>query len=214
MKQIVRPVDEVLREDPSAANKISWKSNIHLVSPVQAHMVSLTNPEFGKLDHVFVCTEDGTPLYDRYVIRQVPGTIIVPYDDQFRVALMDQYRPGHQNPFTSLPMGFTKLTEKDQREAGVRELREELGIEVLVSTLVDLGPSNLDPPSHLSFDRVYEVHCTIPEETRDGHEGIVRVKPYGFKEIIASRKAGKLTDGLTNSAILMYGTQHPEFFQT
>ncbi len=214
MKQIIRPINEVLREDPSTASKIFWKSDIHVVSPVQAHLLSLTNPKFGKVDHMFVCTENGTPLYDRYVVTQNPGVIIVPYDEQFRVGLMEQYRPGHETPFTSLPMGFAKLIEQDQRKAAVRELRQEFGIEVDLNSLVVLGPNNLDPGSHQSFDDVFAVRCVIPEQNMAGHEGIVRVRPYGFGEISQLRKAGRLTDGLTNSAILMYGTEHPEFFQT
>jgi len=214
MKQIIRPVDEVLRENPGATDKIFWKTDVTLISPTVAHLISLTNPKFGKVDHVFVCTEDGTPLYDRYVVTQNPGVIIVPYDEQFRVGLMEQYRPGHETSFTSLPMGFAKLTEQDQREAAVRELRQEFGIEVDLDSLVDLGQNNLDPGSHQSFDTIYEVRCTIPQQEMDGHEGIVRVNPYGMQEIAELRRNGKLTDGLTNSALFMYATNHPEFFRT
>ena len=214
MKEILVPVDESLRTHPEGIHKIHWRTKVFLTSPSQASLITLDNPRFGKVEHMMVCKPDGTPLYDRYVVTQNPGVIIVPYDEQFRVGLMEQYRPGHETSFTSLPMGFAKLTEQDQREAAVRELRQEFGIEVDLDSLVDLGQNNLDPGSHQSFDTIYEVRCTIPQQEMDGHEGIVRVNPYGMQEIAELRRNGKLTDGLTNSALFMYATNHPEFFRT
>ena len=124
----VKPLEKVLEEHPEF--KAQWNSNPN---------GGMKNPRFGSVDHVVVCREDETPIFDQYSITEQPGAVIVPWDDyagMIRVGLITQERFIPGKIYIQAPMGFARANETELK-ASYRELLEETGLSA--DELVVLG---------------------------------------------------------------------------
>jgi len=178
----------------------------------------MENPKFGSLSHIVVCKDDGTPIYDQYMIEEQPGSIVVPYDKKdgiTRVGLVTQERPVPKREYAELPRGFGREDETALQTA-YRELLEETGLRVSKEGVRLLGRININssfyktdvPIIAIGFENLDEMGN--PEGDKFA-EKLIKAAPYDhdqIKDLIASEK---LECAMTQAALFRFMVYKPEF---
>lgn len=208
----VKPLEKVLQTHPDF--KPNWKNDLY---------GGLENPKFGKLTHIVVCKEDGTPIFDQYMIEEKPGAVIVPYDKHkgtIRVGMITEERfiPGKR--YVALPRGFGKDNESEL-EAAYRELFEETGLSngnLEDKAILVLGRNNPNTAFYKTDFPIVAAKFSRLEEIMNPKgdkfvEKIQKVRPYSFSEIRELEKTGQLECGITKAALFEFGCYMPEFYK-
>ena len=209
-KRFTRPLSEVLQEHPDFVP--------HWVSVGS----SFVNERYGSVDHVVVCSQDGKPLYDRFVNNDKPGTFVLPYDQTdsgiVRVGLTWQFREIHQADFLSVPGGFYNPGEESM-DAAERILAEDTRL--VLYEVEDLGISICSPVSYGTIDRILLARCSEIPEVEDvlvatETVNIKGLKPYSFEDLRRVQGAGdmKAANTIANGVLWRFGLAHPEFFRS
>lgn len=184
--------------------------------------VVLSNPKFGTIFHVAVCDNTGKPLYDQPVWSEPIGAVIVPVDEDGKIAFIENYRPAiPQNPAyvshppsisdlaqrgrfsLELPRGFSEPGE-DSKTTAKRETQEETNFTVIDT--VYLGQSNTNTTFYLNNTPVWLTHISRKRasDTPDMNERIKGVCFLELKKAIAYVHSGEIVCGVTKSALLHY----------
>lgn len=198
----VKSLEKVLAEKPDF--KRGWTGD------------GMANPKFGSVTPVVVCKETGEPIYDQYVIEEVPGSIIIPYDActrAIRVGLITSERHVPGKVVIEAPRGFGEKGETPLQTA-YRELFEETGLSADQNSVMVLGKINPNSAFYktsisvvaIRFNKLEEI--ANPGQNKD-IERIRKIKPYTFEDI---RKLN-LECGLTQAALFEFGCFKPEFYQ-
>ena len=202
----LRSIDDVLKEFPDFKSEWKIQENGDLLSKLA-----------GRLMHRVICDDNGKPLYDKYVIQERPGVIIIPYDIKdgvVRVGLIQEERPVAGEIYFQAPMGGIEEGENFV-DAARRELFEETGLQAVDYRVI--GESNHNPVFFTDKDPIVVACCDEIKERSDiekvGTENIIGIKPYTFKELIQLQHDNKLICGITKGALLEFGCYMPEFFK-
>jgi 8-oxo-dGTP pyrophosphatase MutT (NUDIX family) len=183
----------------------------------------LSNPKFGQIFHAVVRDETGKALYDQPVWAEPIGAIIIPITSEDKIAFVNNYRPasppegtyGTYPPSTQdlqmrgrfsleLPRGFAEPGESSM-DTAIRETQEETGYEVIEA--VCLGKSNSNTTFFLNDMPVWLVKVTRSSSltnTPDKHENIQGMRFLKLAEALELLKMGKISCGITKSALLHY----------
>lgn len=204
---IIRSLEEVLKTHPTF--KPGWEVKSY---------GCMENPEFGRLTHVVVCKNDGTPIYDQYMIEEQKGTIIIPYDDKegiIRVGLVTQERPIPGGEYFELPRGFGKEKET-ALETAYRELLEETGLRVLSEGIRYLGRININTSFYKTDISIIAIEFKNLDEMRDPKgdkfaEKLIKVAPYNYIQIRDLDAQEKLEDGITKAGLFRFILYKPNF---
>lgn len=137
-----------------------------------------------------------------YPYRDSNGVVVIPCRDG-RFGLLSIFRhPPRKESGGEFPRGFAE--DLSPAENGVKELREELGVQLSPDQLEYLG--EIQPDSGLSAGTV-QVFCAhisetaIPADNGEGIHGIRWVTPQEMAQEVAD---GTITDGITLAAYLKY----------
>lgn len=137
-----------------------------------------------------------------YPYRDSNGVVVIPCRDG-RFGLLSIFRhPPRKESGGEFPRGFAE--DLSPAENGVKELQEELGVQLSPDQLEYLG--EIQPDSGLSAGTV-QVFCahigetSIPADNGEGIHGIRWVTPQEMAQEIAD---GTITDGITLAAYLKY----------
>lgn len=137
-----------------------------------------------------------------YPYRDSNGVVVIPCRDG-RFGLLSIFRhPPRKESGGEFPRGFAE--NLSPAENGVKELREELGVQLSPDQLEYLG--EIQPDSGLSAGTV-QVFCAhisetaIPADNGEGIHGIRWVTPQEMAQEVAD---GTITDGITLAAYLKY----------
>lgn len=137
-----------------------------------------------------------------YPYRDSNGVVVIPCRDG-RFGLLSIFRhPPRKESGGEFPRGFAEGLSP--AENGVKELREELGVQLSPDQLEYLG--EIQPDSGLSAGTV-QVFCAhisetaIPADNGEGIHGIRWVTPQEMAQEVAD---GTITDGITLAAYLKY----------
>lgn len=137
-----------------------------------------------------------------YPYRDSNGVVVIPCRDG-RFGLLSIFRhPPRKESGGEFPRGFAE--DLSPAENGVKELREELGVQLSPDQLEYLG--EIQPNSGLSAGTV-QVFCAhisetaIPADNGEGIHGIRWVTPQEMAQEVAD---GTITDGITLAAYLKY----------
>jgi len=178
----------------------------------------LENPKFGRLSHIVVCKDDGTPIYDQYMIEEQPGSIVVPYDNNnevIRVGLVKQERPIPEREYTELPRGFGREDE-NALETAYRELLEETGLKASKDGVKVLGRINFNttfyktdvPVISIAFDNLDDMGN--PEGDKFA-ERFIKVAPHNFDQVKDLMAKEEIECGITQAALFRFASYKPEF---
>ncbi|MBN2142012.1 NUDIX domain-containing protein [Candidatus Woesearchaeota archaeon] len=185
----LRSIRDVLAEYP--AYRVEW--GFHGDVESQGH---------GCISHVVICTDSGKPLYDKYMIAENPGVIVVPYDVKsklIRVGLIMEERVIPGKEFLSVPRGSSEGNE-NLEETALRELLEETGLKAESIELISY--LNPNPAVYRTRTPVMAARITdlgfAGKASGDGFaESIMRVKAYTLGELRLLR----LECGITKAAL-------------
>lgn len=137
-----------------------------------------------------------------YPYQDSNGVVVIPCRDG-RFGLLSIFRhPPRKESGGEFPRGFAE--DLSPAENGVKELREELGVQLSPDQLEYLG--EIQPDSGLSAGTV-QVFCAhisetaIPADNGEGIHGIRWVTPQVMAQEVAD---GTITDGITLAAYLKY----------
>lgn len=155
-----------------------------------------------------VTGEDKT--YARIIYpHAVNGTVIVPwceYDGEVYFGIVNQYRHSiRAMAGGAFPRGFMEADTTDEENA-VRELCEELKITPeLIEAVEFLGNTRPDTGIISGKVSVYAAKLgSTAAKGNIGHEGIVSMEWIALDELKDKIRTGQITDGFTQSALLMY----------
>lgn len=152
--------------------------------------------------------EQGCYPYSRVIYPASGGTVILPRrrdgDGQWRLGLITGFRhPTRAFSGGELPRGF--MDAESEKLNVKKEAMEELGItEEQITDVQYLGQTV--PDSGLSNNKVglYLVDIEGQCAPQIGHEGIVGVGWLTEGELKEKLRTGAITDGFTQSAVLLY----------
>ena len=203
----VRLLEDVLKAHPDF--KPGW---------VERPYGGMENPKFGRLSHVVVCKDDGTPIYDQYMIEEQPGSIIVPYDEKdgiVRVGLVTQERPIPEREYAELPRGFGREDETALQTA-YRELLEETGLKVSGEDIRLLGRINVNSSFYKTDIPIVAIKFYSLDEMGNPEgdkfaERLVKASPYNYNQIKDLIAIEKLECAMTQSALFRFISYKPEF---
>lgn len=137
-----------------------------------------------------------------YPYRDSNGVVVIPCRDG-RFGLLSIFRhPPRKESGGEFPRGFAE--DLSPAENGVKELREELGVQLSPDQLEYLG--EIQPDSGLSAGTV-QVFCAHIGETAitaDNGEGIHGIRWVTPQEMAQEVADGTITDGITLAAYLKY----------
>ena len=209
---ITKPLRKVLEEHPEFKGKLGWSYD--------QYSGILENPQFGKVEQIVVCREDGTPIFDQYSITETPGSVILPYDNiksVIRVGLITQNRYVPGKDFLEAPRGFGEENEEKCLTA-YRELLEETGFVASEENISYLGKVNHNTAFYTTDIAVFSAQFGQLEEIINLNgdnlvEKITKIAPYSFRDLRKLQQEGRIECGITNSALFLFGCRFPEFYQ-
>lgn len=202
----VKTIEDVLKGDSNY--KPEWESLPY---------GGMENPKFGKVEHVVVCNENETPLYDQYIIHEKEGAVILPFERQsgiVRVGLITRNRHASGKNYVEVPRGFG-IGSETTYETAIRELFEETGLKAKGNIIVlgRINPNNAFyktdfPVAVVELDKIKAKSCP----STDPAEFINNIKAYRFSEIQKLQRDGLLECGITKAALFEFGCFMPEFY--
>ena len=203
----VRLLEDVLKKHPDF--KHGWAEKPY---------GGLENPRFGKLSHIVVCKDDGTPIYDQYMIEEQPGSIVVPYDNKdgiIRVGLVTQERPIPERVYTELPRGFGRENETALKTA-YRELLEETGLNTTKEGVKILGRINFNTTFYKTDAPVVAIAFENLDNMGDPQgdkfaEKLIKVAPYDYNQIKDLMAKEEIECGITQAALFRFVAHKPKF---
>jgi 8-oxo-dGTP pyrophosphatase MutT (NUDIX family) len=184
--------------------------------------IVFSNPKFGTIIHVAVCDHSGKPLYDQPIWSEPVGAVIVPVDEEGKIAFIENYRVtlpadgtcGLHPPSTvdleqrgrfslELPRGFSEPNESSE-ETAKRETKEETGCNVIDITC--LGTTNANTTFFLNNTPIWLANVTTSQQVinTDNQEQIKSVCFLELKEAMSRVRSGEIICGMTKSALLHY----------
>jgi len=178
---------------------------------------NMENPQFGKVERVVVCDEEGKPLYDQYRVQSNVGAIILPHDikdGKRRVGLVKIERHIPEQIGYEAPRGVKEYGESTLKAAR-REFLEETGLNPSeeVTLLGSINPNTSwyktnFPVVAIAFDDLNNMqgHST------KGRERITQATPFTYQEITGLIKKKELLCGLTKAALFEFGCFMPDFY--
>ena len=124
---------------------------------------------------------------------------IIPYDDDGNLVLVGQYRYPLSLYSWEIPEGGGKM-EEDPMQAGLRELKEETGLEAghceLILTM-HLSNSVSDEIAYIYLARNLQQGIAEPEETEE-----LQIQKVSLEEAYQRVLSGEITDSLSVAGIL------------
>ncbi|HEB32309.1 MAG TPA: NUDIX hydrolase [Spirochaetes bacterium] len=180
--------------------------------------------EFFKIEKAGVCWEqfDGTmgAEQNRYVIRRGDSVGIVPVCENNKIILIKQfrypaalkYRDGY---LWEIPAGMVDGSEGPV-EAAVRELKEEIGIEISeVQPLISffLSPGALDEKFHLFFARVgAHLETGSVGGNKQEYENL-KIVQFDKTELFEMIEKNDIVDAKTVAALLYYFSKEKQILK-
>lgn len=151
-----------------------------------------------------VCDKNGRLFeYERMLPAVESGAVVtIPhYGNSF--ILLKQFRHSIRAYQLAFPRGFGKVG-LDTEENAAKELKEELGAEVISSRLIGTVVAD----SGLLGNQVDVVECEINRETlKYGYEGITEILSVSGNELERLISDGNISDGYTLAAWALYNTK-------
>lgn len=144
--------------------------------------------------------EESTQLRLRRSLDHDDGVVVAPIDESDQILLIRQFRHAARMWLRELPRGARDKGETVE-EAASRELREEIGYEVLqLQSLGRIAPdaAQLETVPHLLAARVRRAGAPQREST----EAIDRIIPYRYSALRAACRSGDIIEGYTLAATL------------
>lgn len=134
------------------------------------------------------------------------GVVMIPTHNG-KYIMIKQFRHAIREEQYSFPRGYAE-NEGSPKENAIRELQEELGTYSIKATKL-LG--RIAPDSGLTSTQVYVFAVEFDEYSAQiGHEGILEVVELTAAELDAWIKDGKITDGFTLSAWILYKDKYED----
>lgn len=125
---------------------------------------------------------------------------VLPFVDDGRVLLVQQYRYVAGHPTWEMPTGGVHATETVE-EAARRELAEEAGVsaaELRAVSRYHTSKSVVDETAHLFVARQLEPVAVEPDPTE-----LIRLQEWAFDDVVEMVLGGGITDSMTVIAVLL-----------
>lgn len=144
---------------------------------------------------------DGTEADFDYLSEQ-PSAVILPFDTEGRVVIIDEWRQAVERVNRGLPAGTLKDGE-DKESGASRELREETGYRASsMEHLVTVEPAN--GFSDALFHYFVAEDCEPATDQELDVDETIDVGTADFDELVADVREGDLRDGRSAFALLYY----------
>lgn len=180
-----------------------------------------TRPDFGqKLHHVWICDDNGNPLYDTFVHHEPIGAVTLPInvDGKIGLQLIDRpvFKVGAEQTFPELD--YNKLGEKvweiprgapqkgeAAKKAALREADEELGKKIIKVKLIAYWCANSTFFPHNIPVYMALVDPNAPGEcSPDENEKILKVEWLDEAQVMEKILAKEISCGATMTALAWY----------
>lgn len=182
--------------------------------------VVLAHPSLGRVVHVGICKDDGSPMYDQFLHLEPVGAITVPVNSKGELGLVEVERPGVReaadytfpnldltkfgHPSLEFPRGFPKKGEIAQQTAA-REAGEELGSPIRDVRFI----GELTPNTTFHSHRIPILLAIVDEgfagaPPPDVNEKILKVRWHALDAVFACIRLGQIHCGMTKAALLHY----------
>ena len=203
----VRLLEDVLKTHPDF--KPGWTEKPH---------GGMENPRFGRLSHIVICEDDGTPKYDQYMIEEKPGSIAIPYDEKkgiVRVGLVTQERAVPERNYTELPRGFG-VGDETTLEIAYRENLEETGLRVSDEGVRLLGRININSTFYRTDVPIVAICFKDLDEMGDPEgdkfaENLLKATPYDYNQVKDLIAKEEIECSMTQAALFRFAIFKPEF---
>lgn len=146
-----------------------------------------------------VCLPNGK-LAAREVVKHLGGVTILPLDEEGNVTLVRQYRYPIGRELLELPAGKLDSPEEDHREAAIRELSEETGLES--TNLTYLGGTLSSPGFCDEMLHLYLARGLVQKKQHLDEDEFLNVITMPFEELLKQVMDGTIVDGKTVTAVL------------
>lgn len=131
--------------------------------------------------------------------NNLDGAVVIVEKNE-KIALVKHNRPSIEQISLELPQGMGDIKDNDGIETGMREAREELGVEV--SNGVNIGQLYAD--SAITGNRINVICCQYTKDLKENDGEVISVHWLDKMELLNLLKANKIKDGISMSALLLY----------
>lgn len=135
----------------------------------------------------------------REVVEHPGGVTILPLFDDGTVSVVRQFRYPFQKVVTELPAGKLEYGE-DHREAALRELSEEVGVEA--DELTYLGCLYVSPGFCTEVLHMYLARGLHQGESHPDEDEFLEDQRVPFAQLAGQVMSGEITDGKTVATVL------------
>lgn len=186
--------------------------------------VIFEHPKMGRLLHVAICKDDGTPMWDQPLHAEPIGAVTVPENKRGELGIVKVDRPTVRSPdlyrfpeldlstlgvaSTETPRGFPKKGEEGAQTAA-REGAEELQSPILDVVLIGrYTPNTTFHPHRIPVYRILvdsDFAGTVPP---DVNEKITKVEWVSEGDFLDRIKRGEIHCGMTLAAYTLFAVSH------
>lgn len=204
-----------LQREGKLKGQPAWR---HLLGDV---FFECTKSDFGqRLHHVWVCDDNGNPLYDTFIHHEPIGAVTLPIsvDGKIGLQLIDRpvFKTGAEQTFPTLD--YAKLGDKvweiprgapqkgeAAKKAALREADEELGKKILRVKLIAYWRANSTFFPHNIPVFMALVDPNAPGEcSPDENEKILKVEWFDEAQVMEKILAQEISCGATMTALAWY----------